>query len=166
MKQDWVVDIYGNGETTYIEQLKSIIKTSNLEEQINIKAPVFGAHKLKVFRDASLFVLPPTFSENFGIVIAEALASYTPVITTKGTPWEGLQTYNCGQWIDIGVEPLAKSLTNLMTKRPETLMEMGGVNGRRLIEKKYSMQAVAKDMLTLYNWILNKTEKPTFIDTL
>ncbi|WP_405292406.1 glycosyltransferase [Algibacter sp. Ld11] len=160
-KQNWVIDIYGNGDAAYINQLKTTIKTLNLDQQIHIKTPVFGKEKLKVFRDASLFVLP-TFSENFGIVVAEALASYTPVITTKGAPWEDLESYNCGDWIDIGVEPLVKSLSNLMTKQPDVLIEMGA-NGRRLIEHKYSMQAVAQQMLELYDWILNDTETPSFI---
>ena len=162
VKQDWVIDIYGNGDETYINNLKTIIKKAQLEDQIHIKAPVYGIVKAKLFRSASIFVLP-TFSENFGVVVAEALASFTPVITTKGAPWEELETNNCGHWIDIGIESLSKSLTNLMTQSPEVLLEMG-VNGRRLIEQKYSMQAVAKQMLTLYDWILNGSEKPDFID--
>ena len=162
LKQDWVIDIYGNGEPEYIKSLKAKIKAANLEHQITIKPPVFDDQKTKVFREASVFVLP-TFSENFGIVVAEALASYTPVITTQGAPWEELNTNNCGQWIGIGVTPLVDALNSMMAKSPEDLQQMG-VNGRQLIEQKYSMQAVAKQMLALYDWILNKTNKPDFID--
>lgn len=162
LKQDWVIDIYGNGEPEYIKSLKAKIKAANLEHQITIKPPVFDDQKIKVFREASVFVLP-TFSENFGIVVAEALASYTPVITTQGAPWEELNTNNCGQWIGIGVAPLVDALNSMMAKSPETLQQMG-VNGRQLIEQKYSMQAVAKHMLELYNWILNQSEKPKFVE--
>ncbi|SFD29875.1 Glycosyltransferase involved in cell wall bisynthesis [Algibacter lectus] len=162
VKQNWVIDIYGNGDTAYIEELKTLIKKSNLENQIQIKAPVFGEEKLKVFRAASLFVLP-TFSENFGIVVAEALACYTPVITTKGAPWEALETYNCGNWIDIGVKPLVESLNQMLVKSPEALLELG-INGRKLVEDQFSMNAVAKQMLELYNWILNDGDKPKYVD--
>ena len=44
------------------------------------------------------------------------------------------------------------------------LVEMGQ-NGRRLIEENYSIKSVAKQMLELYNWILDKGEKPNFVST-
>ena len=113
IKKDWVIEIVGNGEENYINSLKDKIALEKLVSQIKIKPPVFGEDKIALFREASLFVLP-TFSENFGIVIAESLASYTPVITTKGAPWEDLKIHNSGWWIDIGVEPLKEALTIAM----------------------------------------------------
>ena len=138
-----------------------MIKTNNLQEEIFIKKPVIGNEKINSYRDASLFVLP-TFSENFGIVVAEALASYTPVITTKGAPWQDLNTHKCGWWIDIGVNPLKEALVKATTAKNETLLSMG-VNGRKLIEDKYSMESVSSKMLALYKWILKKGDKPKFI---
>lgn len=159
--KNWEVDIVGNGDTKYIESLKKLIITNQLGKQIHIKAPVFGQDKIKTYQNADLFVLS-TYSENFGIVVAEALACKVPVITTKGTPWEDLLINKCGDWIDIGVEPLVKSLSKFLNKGPEDLQAMGA-NGRKLIEQKYSMEAVAQDMLALYQWILKKGEKPNFV---
>lgn len=162
--RNWKIEIVGNGDEVYIQSLKNIIVSENLNDQITIKKPVFGLEKIKLFREASLFVLP-TFSENFGIVIAESLASYTPVITTKGAPWEDLKTNKCGWWIDIGVEPLKKALEQAIGSNDKILIKMG-VNGRKLIEDKYSMQSVAEQMLQLYQWILTKDNKPNFVDIL
>lgn len=161
-RQDWQIDIIGNGSVAYIEKLKEKINKAQLSSQIIIKKPVFGKDKINLFREASLFVLP-TFSENFGIVIAEALASYTPVITTKGTPWEDLRYNNCGWWIDIGVNPLKEALEDALKKEGKILVEMGK-RGRKLIENKYSMASVALKMTSLYNWILNKEKKPKFVE--
>lgn len=161
LKKDWKIEIVGNGDENYIQSLKDLIISESMNEQIEIKKPVFGVEKITLFREASLFVLP-TFSENFGIVIAEALASYTPVITTKGTPWEDLETYKCGWWIDIGIQPLKIALEEAIAINDKTLTEMVA-NGRKLVEDKYSMESVGKQMIQLYNWILTKENKPNFV---
>lgn len=162
IKQQWEVTVVGNGEDEYIQQLKQLIKTHQLEGQIHIKPPVFGEAKIALFRSASLFVLP-TYSENFGIVIAEALAAYTPVITTKGTPWEELNTKNCGWHIDIGVAPLKVALEEALLCSQDQL-EIMGKNGRALIENSYSLESVALQMQELYDWILKGTDKPEFVN--
>ena len=67
------------------------------------------------------------------MAIAEALASFTPVITTKGAPWKDLETYSCGWWIDIGMEPLKIKLEEAISKDHLELKEMG-INGRNLLK--------------------------------
>ena len=52
---------------------------------------------------ADLFILP-TLDDNFAMTVAEALAHGTPVISTKGAPWQDLETHGCGWWIDHGVQ--------------------------------------------------------------
>ena len=64
-------------------------RTHTLSPDIVFTGPVYGADKDALYRMADLLVLP-TYSENFGVVVIEALAQGCPVITTKGTPWEEL----------------------------------------------------------------------------
>ena len=161
-KENWQIKIIGNGDDAYIESLKERILEKNLSNEIIILPPIFDANKkIEAFRGADLFVLP-TFSENFGIVIAEALASYTPVITTKGAPWKDLNEKNCGWWIDIGVNPLKNTLLEVLSVDEEVLKKMGR-NGRELIEKQYSIEMVAEKTFEMYEWVVNKGKKPNFI---
>jgi glycosyltransferase involved in cell wall biosynthesis len=161
LRQNWQIEIVGNGENNYLNSLQKFITAKNLNNEIRIIGPLFGASKLNSYHQADLFVLP-TYSENFGIVVAEALASRVPVITTQGTPWNELNTYNAGWWIEIGVEPLVDALTISMNLSDESRYQMGN-NGRKLIEDNYSIESVGCKVSQLYKWIINLNEKPEFI---
>ncbi|WP_312067457.1 glycosyltransferase [Empedobacter sp.] len=161
LKKDWCIDIAGNGEKSYIASLEKTILEKGLSDQINIIGSKFGQEKIDTYYSADLFILP-THSENFGIVIAEALSCGVPVITTKGTPWQDLEKYNAGSWIDIGVQPLIKELEAYLSLDANELMQMGK-NGRQLIEENYSIEYVANCFKSLYEWLLNRGNKPNFI---
>ena len=96
-----------------------------------------------------IFFVLPTNSENFGYVIAEALASGTPVITTKGAPWQDIEIYNCGLWINRDEESLSSAISKLIHLNANELEEMGK-NGRKLIKEKYSAQIVAEKLYQVY----------------
>ena len=161
IRGNWKIEIVGNGNEKYIRTLTEKISSYGLNKQIIMMKPVFGEKKIQLFRGATLFVLP-SYSENFGIVIAEALACYTPVITTKRTPWGDLNHYNCGWWIDIGVDPLKEALEDALC-RPNEDINLMGVNGRKLVIEKYSINSIAKKMFILYEWLLKKNDKPNFV---
>jgi glycosyltransferase involved in cell wall biosynthesis len=161
IRRDWQINIAGNGESKYIATLYQLIKDKKLENEIHIIGPQFGANKLKAYHSADLFVLP-TFSENFGLVVAEALACGIPVITTKGTPWDELITHDAGWWINMGLEPLVEVLTNALALSDMKRYEMGQ-NGRKLVEQKYTIESVTNNMIRLYKWILNSDSKPEFV---
>ena len=162
LKKNWQVIIAGNGEKKYINSLHQLMINKGLEKEIKIIGPQFGSDKFKVFEQADIFVFP-TYSENFGIVVAEALACGVPVITTKGTPWEELNTHHAGWWIDIGISPLIESLQQALQLTTEQRRTMGQ-NGRQMIEENYTIEVVAKKMALLYEWVINGGEKPKFVD--
>lgn len=115
---------------------------------IQLIGGVYGDEKWELFRSADFFVLP-THSENFGLAIAEALASGTPVITTVGTPWSDLNSSQAGKWIEIGTQPLVEALKRFLAL-PEKELERMGRNGRKLIETKYSAEVMAEKMMDVY----------------
>lgn len=151
--QGYTVYIAGEGEIEYINQLKNKVNQLQITDIVEFCGGVYENKKWNLFRDADLFILP-TYSENFGIVVAEALACGTPVITTKGTPWYELETNHCGWWIELKIESLIESLKEFLQTSEQELETMG-CNGRRLIEKKYSSHKVAADMLHLYKYVKN-----------
>ena len=109
--------------------------------------------KWSAYRAADLLV-HPSVSENFGITIVEGLAAELPVIATKGTPWKDLADYDCGWWIDQGVDSLEAALRAAFVKPAGDLQRMGW-NGSRLIEVKYTWNAIVKTMKGGYERVLN-----------
>ncbi|MGQ9848371.1 MAG: glycosyltransferase, partial [Bacteroidales bacterium] len=79
-----------------------------------------------------------------------------------GTPWEDLNTYRCGWWVNNDVETLAQTIQQAISLSDEERIKMGQ-NGRKLIIEKYSIEIVAMQMIQLYQWILNGGEKPEFV---
>lgn len=146
--QGYTIYIAGEGEFNYTQRLKEKAELLGINNLVTFCGGVYGDKKWELYRQADLFILP-TYSENFGIVVAEALASGTPVITTKGTPWQELETKNCGWWIEIGTQSLIQALNKFLTLTEKEL-EIMGRNGRKLVETKYSTIKVAKDMIKLY----------------
>lgn len=150
--QGYSLVVAGEGEPEYIAHLKELANKLGIGGQIKFPGGVYGESKWKLYRNADVFVLP-TFSENFGLVVAESLASGTPVITTTGTPWQELETSHCGWWVTPDINALKEGLISFLHTSEGDLEQMGR-NGRKLIEEKYSSKRMAQDLLKLYRNIL------------
>lgn len=147
----YTVRIVGEGDEKYIRQLQERVQQLGITEMINFYGGVYGNQKWELFHEADLFVLP-TYSENFGIVVAEALACGTPVLTTKGTPWTELESEHCGWCVEIGTKPIYIALECFLKLTVEELKDMG-ICGRNLIENKYSIVKISQKMMDLYEKI-------------
>ena len=151
------VIIAGEGELDYVKTLKKAAISFGLSEVVKLVGGVYGAEKVSLLQSADFFVLP-TYSENFGIVVAEALACGTPVITTHGTPWKVLEENECGWYIPVGVNALKKTLREAISVTEETIERMGR-NGRRLVEKQYTDKSVASRFFEKYTFLLSNNRE-------
>ena len=145
-----MLEIAGNGDKEYIENLNQSAKNI---KNVNFVGAKYGEDKWDFLRSADVMVLP-TYSENFGIVIAEALAVGVPVITTQGTPWEDLEIHKCGWWINLSVSNLSLTLEEAMDTSTNDLAIMGS-SGRELVAEKYEIKVVTKKMVELYQKAIN-----------
>lgn len=155
---DWEFIIAGPDEGGHRQVVMEAIRRAGLDKHFELVGAVDGEDKIALYRQADLFVLP-SFTENFGVVVAEALACGVPVITTRGTPWEGLLTHRCGWWIDLGVEPLAAAIREATALSDEQRREMGR-RGRQYVEREFGWPGIAQQMLSVYHWMLGQGDKP------
>lgn len=150
--QGYKILVAGEGDADYVAEMKRMIENNGLQDIVQLIGGVYGEEKWRLFQSSDFFVLP-THSENFGLAIAESLASGTPVITTVGTPWNDLNDTNSGAWIEIGTQPLVETLRRFLALSDAELEAMGR-NGRRLIEEKYSAHVMAKEMMEVYETLI------------
>lgn len=156
--EGWHVVIAGTGEAAHERAVRELIQAHQLEQRVRMIGAVDGDAKWELYRSSDLFVLP-SYNENFGLVIAEALASGLPVITTTETPWEEIVAHQCGWWISVGTDSLEAALAQALRLGPEERAQMGR-RGRQLIESRFSWSAIAQRMTEVYLWLLGKGTKP------
>lgn len=159
-KQKWELILIGDGEANYVKSLKQLAADLQLQNVL-FTGFLTGIEKENIMQTIDIVVLP-SFSENFGMVVGEALMNEIPVIASTGTPWEDLNNYKCGWWIKNDVETLAQTLQQAILLSDEERKLMGQ-RGRLLIKEKYSIDIVAMQMIQLYKWILNGGQKPDFV---
>ncbi len=156
-----VYTVNGDFEREYESNVKARVKELGFEDNFIFTGALDDTEKWNAYARSDLFVLP-TYSENFGIAIAEALFAELPVITTKGAPWAGLEKNQCGWWIDIGIEPLAKALDMAMSLDDATRREMGA-RGREWMKRDFDWNAIGRKMKAAYEWLLNGGDKPEWV---
>ncbi len=155
--KNWRIHLAGPDEGGHLSEVMERIQALRLETDIKYVGEVSGNKKKELFELADLFILP-SYSENFGVVVAEALAHGIPVITTKGTPWKGLVKHGCGWWVEPTVDALTEALQNAMDQEPDCLQAMGS-NGQNYV-RKFDWKNIAQQTESVYRWILDQGPIP------
>lgn len=159
VREGWELVIAGP-DCGMLEELKSIVSERKLP-CVSFIGEINGPAKYEFLADADIYVLPSD-TENFGVTVAESLASGTPVIASQGTPWEGLEREKCGRWVPIGVEPLAAALKEMMALGDAERAAMGE-RGREWIRRDFAWEGIGAKMKAAYEWLLGRGDRPKWI---
>lgn len=138
----WELVIVGEGSPAYERRLRSLASPLLNEGKIDFVGKVADGQKWDWYRSSDLFILP-SYSENFGLVIAEALAAGVPVITTSATPWESLITMGCGWCVPPGETTIRGALAEAFATDERCLREMG-IQGAAWMRESFTWHAVGQ----------------------
>lgn len=141
--------IAGGGDAAYVQSLKDLATSLGLNERVSFLGAVFGEEKWQKIRDSDIVVLP-SYSENFGLIVAEALASGTPVLTTTGTPWKSIEERQCGWQVEPNMMCIKDALISILDLSEEEIKDMGK-RARILIEDKFDVKSLAANLSNLYS---------------
>jgi len=154
---EWHLVLAGWDQGGHRMELKRLCKEEGVRG-VRFAAPCFGARKDAAFRRADAFVLP-SFGEGIPMTVLEAWSYRLPVVMTPecNLP-EGFQA---GAAVRVEPEPesIARGLTELIGMRDAGRRAMGE-RGRRLVEERFSWPKIAKQMKSVYEWVLGGGPKP------
>lgn len=147
--------IAGTGDAKYVKGLRTLVTNRGLANVVTFAGLIEGDRQRELYEMSDVLVMPSD-QESFGLVAAEALAHGVPVVASKATPWEGLETMGCGWWRTCDPHDLAAVLKEAATV---DLLSMGE-RGRAWMLEAFSWEAVATSTLDAYRALVISEPTP------
>lgn len=143
------LDVYGTGDAAYLLLLHKRANALGLWPRVKFHGHVEGEAKAAAFLSADVLVLP-SHSENFSMVVAEALAHGVPAIVSHGAPWPEIEVRGCGLWVDNAPSSLARAIKDMGARELSTM----GERGRIWMQSEYGWESKAREMSQLFRKLL------------
>jgi len=148
--------IAGPDNDGYGQKVKGWLEEYNLTNNATFTGMLRGRGKLAAFRDAEMFVLP-SYTENFGISVLEAMACGVPVvISDKVNIWREVKNGNAGLVVSTKADDFAESMEKLLLD--SDLGKKMGQRGQYLVKQYYQWEAIGKKLEDVYVSLLHKTK--------
>lgn len=144
--------VVGDGERRYAEGMKKWVCNHQLSDKVTFLGFLSAGEKLSAFAATGVFVLP-SYSENFGMAVLEAMACGLPVVITERVGiFEDVADAKAGIVIKPDTEGLILALRELLHS-PQRCRQMGEA-GKRLVREKFSLDSVAEKMIDFFGSIV------------
>lgn len=142
--------IAGEGRADFVRTLHSQASALGIPERdIVWTGFLAGEGKRAAFADANVFVLP-SYSENFGIAVAEAMAAGLPVVVSNQVAiHHDVAAAGAGRIVACEASAVCGALDAVL--RETAVAKQMGQQGRELVRRKYSTAAVTRQVIDVYS---------------
>jgi len=147
-----VLVIAGDGDSKFVDELKTLARELGIVDDVLWTGFLEGDDKLSALAAASIFVLP-SFSENFGIALVEAMAAGLPCVTSDQVGLApDVKESDAGLVVRCNPIELAAALKQLHDN-PEMRSRLA-TNAQRLVSERFSLEAMTASLIELYDQVL------------
>lgn len=151
-RDDTFLVIAGSGDERYVSKIKNLFRKNGLSGRVLFTGMLLNSDKLAAFSGSDLFVLP-SYGENFGIAVLEAMACALPVVVTNRVGlFPDIKEFNAGFITDCNSTHIADAILGLLND--DALRRNMGRNARRLAEEKFTLDHAANKMIEAYKHII------------
>jgi glycosyltransferase involved in cell wall biosynthesis len=140
----------------YEREIRNAIERLGLDPRVTLLGPVYGDDRWSLFDAADVFVLP-SHSENFGIVVAEAMARACPVVVTDTVQsCDHVALANAGEIVPGNASELAAALDRVLSNRE--INKAYGDAGREYAEQHFRWDKIAREIRQMYDRCLRTSD--------
>lgn len=140
----------------YLATLKRLIKEKGMEKKITLWHGCFGEERAQLFKASDIFVYP-SYSEGFSLGILEAASVGLPMVITTACYFDDIKDYNAGIIVDVDPKSIVRGILSLAGNRSRRIQ--AGKMAAKLIEDKYSVRAIGRQLLDTYNNAIIKNKR-------
>jgi len=151
-RDDVFLLVVGDGQENFKKKVKKWFEEAGVTDKVFFAGMLTGKEKLEAFSGSDVFVLP-SYSENFGMVVVEAMACGLPVVVSNGVGMHHeIQETNSGIVTSLDKGELAEALDKMLNNK-EMANQMVSNAGKLLVEK-YEINKTAEEILKIFQKIL------------
>ena len=142
--------IAGSDDEGYQKKVENMINENNLKEsEVIFTGMLLGEDKVAAFRESDVFALP-SYSENFGMAVLEAMYFGLPVVITPEVGISGeVKEFGAGIVVSKKNEEVSAAILKIISDKK--FAEETGIRGRELVKKTFLMPAIAEKWLEEYH---------------
>jgi glycosyltransferase involved in cell wall biosynthesis len=150
--------IAGNDEEGYLATVDRLAAEAGVAARVVSLGPVHGADKAALLHGVAALVLP-SYSENFGNVVLEAMAAGCPVVVTPEVGLAPAVAAAGAGLVTSGEPPLLGAALRRLLADPEVRAVMGR-RGAEAAARQFSWPAIAVAMERVYDEVLAARPHP------
>jgi glycosyltransferase involved in cell wall biosynthesis len=144
--------VVGPDQAGYRSKVEALMRHHDVSDRVIFTGMVRGAERLEALVDADLLALP-SFHENFGLVVVEALACGTPVIISDEVNiHQEIADAGVGAVVPTRVGPLAEALRTWLTDH--ALRRAAAGRAQEFTRRTYDLERIARQWIDHYRAIV------------